>query len=176
MSIFTKIGNAVKKGVKQISLKNIVKIGTPLLSMIPIVGGVAQSVVSNISAAAEAKKQARIAEEQGKVELAAAYAAQAEALAQQAGAQTGQQASSVLKAFAKGTTDELKAQASPAAKEIAGGVVADLADQGILAWLKKHMTLLIVGGVALVGGLFLIFSKSGNQPKSKKFTPTRIFG
>ncbi|MFV8323574.1 hypothetical protein [Flavobacterium sp. LS2R12] len=165
MGFFKKLGTAVKKGVKQISLKNIVKVGTPFLSMIPIVGGLAQDVVGGASAAHEAKKQAKQAEQEGKLELAQAYEAQAQALAQQSGAVVGQQAGSVYKAFAKGATNEAIAQVSAGTKEVAGNIGAELADQSIKSWFKKHMTALIVGGVALIGLTVVWFKKS--KPKKK---------
>lgn len=56
MGFFKKIGKAIKKNV---SFKNLVKIGTPLLGAIPIAGGMAQSLVSNMSEQHEANKQAR---------------------------------------------------------------------------------------------------------------------
>jgi hypothetical protein len=165
MGFFKKIGQAVKKGVKQISLKNIVKLGTPLLSMIPIAGGLAQQVVEGASAAHEAKKQAKLAEQQGQVELAQAYEAQAQALAQQSGAVVGQQAGSVFKAFSKGASNELIAQTSQSAKEVAGNVGAEIADQSIKAWFKKHLTAIIVGAIALIGLAVVWFKKS--KPKKK---------
>ncbi|MFV8343914.1 hypothetical protein [Flavobacterium sp. XS2P39] len=166
MSIFTKIGKAIKKGAKQISLKNIVKVGTPFLSMIPVVGGVAQNVVQNASAAAELKKQAKIAEEQGKLAQAEALRAQSDILAQDAGKVIGQQAGSVLNAFTKGATTEAMAQVSNTAKETAGKIGAEIADQSILEWLKKHAKHLLIGAVAIIGGVFLY--KKSAKPKRKK--------
>ncbi|MDI5895828.1 hypothetical protein [Flavobacterium algoritolerans] len=167
MSIFTKIGKAVKKGVKQISLKNLVKVGTPFLSMIPLVGGQVQQTIEGVSASAEAKKQAKIAEAQGQAELAKAYQAQADALAQTAGQNVGQQVGTVFNAFAKGATKEATAQISTGAKEVAGNIGADLADESIKSWIKKHMTALIVAGVALVAGVVIWWQKSKSKPKKK---------
>jgi hypothetical protein len=166
MGFFKNIGNAVKKGLKQVSLKNVVKLGTPLLSMIPVVGSVAQGVVENASAAAEAKKQARIAEEQGRIAEAEALHVQADILAAQAGAAVGQQAGSVIKAFSKGVTQEVVAQTSQTAKEVAGNVGAEIADQSIIAWFKKHMTALLIGGAAIIG-LVVWKKKQGSKPRAK---------
>ncbi|MFV8344586.1 hypothetical protein [Flavobacterium sp. ZB4P13] len=136
--------------------------------MIPIAGGLAQNIVEGASAAHEAKKQAKLAEQQGKLELAQAYEAQAQALAQQSGAVVGQQAGSVFKAFSKGATNEMIAQTSQATKEVAGNIGAELADQSIKSWFKKHMTAIIVGGVALIGLAVVWFKKSGH-PSQKRW-------
>lgn len=169
MGFFKKIGSAVKKGLKQVSLKNVVKLGTPFLSMIPIVGSQVQETVSGLSAAAEAKKQARQAEAQGQIELAQAYQAQADALSSKSGAIVGQNAGSVFKAFTKGATDEGLAQVSNATKQAGGSIVAELADQGIIAWIKKHTTALIFGGLGLVAIIVMWFRKPSPKKGSRKW-------
>ena len=62
MGFFKKIGKTIKKATRQISLKNAVKIGTPLLSAIPVVGGLAQNVVVCMSVAHDATMVRRAAE------------------------------------------------------------------------------------------------------------------
>lgn len=164
MGLFKKIGSAIKKGVKQISLKNVVKIGTPLLSMIPIVGGLAQNVVGGISASHEAKKQEQAALEAGNQAQAEYYAQQAQVLAQQAGAQVGQVAGSTLKTFSKGATDELIAQASDNTKMVAGNFASAVADEGIKTWFTKHWHHLLIGLGVIFGGFFL-YKKTSHAPK-----------
>jgi hypothetical protein len=169
MGFFKKIGSAIKKGVKQISLKNVVKIGTPLLSMIPVVGGLAKDVVSGVSASHEAKKLAKQAEEAGNAELAAAYQAQADQLAATSGQIVGQQAGSVLSAFSKGAKDEMVATASAGLKTTAGEVGAEIADQSIKAWFIKHWWHLGLALLAVVGGIFAFRRNSNNNRPSKKY-------
>lgn len=180
MSVFKKIGNAVKKGVKQISLKNAVKLGTPFLSAIPVVGGVAQSVVSNMSMAHEAKKAEQQALKAEADAIKAGNEAQAEAYRQQAeqqrliaqanaklaGQETGALAGGTIKTFAKGATDELLAQASDSTRIIAGKVGTDLADETIKAWFLKHWKHLLIAVGVIVAGLF--FWKKSNKPKFKR--------
>lgn len=166
MGLFKKIGSAIKKGVKQISLKNVVKVGTPLLSMVPVVGGLAQNVVSNISAAHEAKKQEQAAIEAGNAEQAQYYAQLAAQNGIQAGAVVGQQAGSVLNAFSKGATQELIAQTSAGTKAAAGQVGAEIADQSIKAWFTKHLNHLLIGLGVIVGAIFLY--KKNSKPTVKR--------
>jgi hypothetical protein len=166
MGFFKKLGNSIKKGVKQISLKNVVKIGTPLLSMVPIVGGLAQNVVGGISEAHELKKQARQAEEEGRIAEAQALQAQADYLAKLQGANVGQQAGSIIKTFTKGATDEMLASASQTSKEFAGNVGASVADESIKAWFKKHWKKMLIALAAIIAGVY-IYRKS----KADKKTP-----
>lgn len=170
MSIFTKIGKAVKKGLKQVSIKNAVKFGTPFLSMIPLVGGQVQQTVEGISASAEAKKQARIAEQEGNQAKAQALHDQADALAIQAGANVGQQAGSVINAFSKGATKELVAQASDGLKEASGVAGASVVDSTIKEWFKLHWQLL-VGVLVGVAALFFFWKKT-SHPSKKRWNST----
>ncbi|SHM72039.1 hypothetical protein [Flavobacterium xinjiangense] len=172
MSIFTKIGKSVKQGAKQISLKNIVKIGTPLLSMIPVVGGLAQNTVEGISASAEAKKQARIAEMEGNLAKAEALHAQSNALAQQSGAIVGQQAGSVINAFTKGATKEVIAQTSESVKEASGQVGASVIDFTIKEWFKKHWKHLLIV-LSCIGAVYMII-KSKAKGMYKKGSSSSV--
>nr|WP_294931296.1 hypothetical protein [uncultured Flavobacterium sp.] len=166
MGFFKKIGKAIKKGAKQISLKNVVKIGTPLLSMVPVVGGLAQNVVSGLSEAHEAKKAEKAAIEAGNQAQAEYYAQVAQQQAQLAGANVGQVAGSTLKTFSKGVTDELILQASDSTKQTLGTVASTVADYGINAWFKKHWSHLLIGAGVICGGLF--FYKKMGSSSSKR--------
>jgi hypothetical protein len=165
MGFFKKIGGAVKKGLKQVSFKNLVKIGTPFLSMIPFVGGAAQSVVSGMSEAHAAKKQAKQLEAQGKIEEANAMYLQSQQLAMQSGATVGQQAGGVFKAFAKGTADEFVATMPNTVKEVAANAGVTVVDLTINGWFKKHWAKLVGGFVGLVA-VVILYKKLGN-PKSR---------
>ncbi|PWA08969.1 hypothetical protein [Flavobacterium laiguense] len=167
MGFFKKIGAAVKKGVKQISLKNIVKVGTPLLSMIPIVGGLAQDVVGGISAAAAKKKEAKQAAEAGRIEEANALNAQANYLASLSGGQVGQQVGAQLNAFTKGVTQEAIAQTSKGFKQDVGLVGANVADSTMTEWLKMHWIKLAVG-FGVIGGAIYMFMRKGNNSNSRR--------
>ena len=162
MGLFKKLGAAIKKGVKQISIKNVVKLGTPLLSMIPVVGGLAQGVVSNISASHEAKKLQAQAEADGNAQLAQQYAQQAEVLAQTSGQVVGQVAGNTLSAFAKGATTQMVATASAGFNESVGIAGASAVDSTIKEWFIKHWKHLAIGVVALVAGV-LIWKKTSNN-------------
>ena len=164
------MGKAIKKGAKQISLKNIVKVGTPFLSMIPLVGSVAQSTVENISASAEAKKQARNAERDGNLAQAEALHLQSDILAQQSGALIGQQAGSVLKAFTKGATTEVVAQVSESTKVASGIIGASVVDSTVKEWFTLHWKML-VGALVGVIVVFKIWKKQSHPSRKRWNAP-----
>ena len=168
MGLFKKLGAAVKKGVKQISLKNLVKVGTPFLSMIPIVGGLAQQTVDGLSAANQAKKDAKILAEQGRLEEAALMEQRAQMLAAQAvqpvGQQVGQVAGNTLDAFARGATDEFVASASKTTQKVVGKVGAAGVDFTIKEWFSQHWKLL-VGVVVGLGAIIFFWKRSQGQKK-----------
>lgn len=164
MGFFKNIGNAVKKGVKQISLKNVVKLGTPLLGSIPVIGGLAQQAVGNASEAHAIKKEAQKMAEQGKAQEALALQQQAEFLAQQSGALVGQQVGSQLNAFTKGATNELKAQISSGTNQVIGQAGATVVDLTITEWFKTHWIKFVIGLGAL-GGIFWYFKNKDTKKK-----------
>lgn len=165
MGLFKKIGSAIKKGVKQISLKNVVKLGTPLLSAIPIVGGLSQQIVEGISASHQAKKDAKILQEQGKLAEAALMEQQSQVLAANAGANVGQVAGNTLDAFSRGATNELIASASNSTKKVVGQAGAGVVDFTIKEWFNKHWKTL-VGVVILLGGIIFFWKRQSGQKKS----------
>jgi hypothetical protein len=152
MSVFKKIGKAVKKGTKQISLKNLVKVGTPLLSMIPIVGGVASNIVGGMSEAHAAKKQAKQAAAEGNIQAAAVLEQKAEALANNAGQSFGTQTGQVLSAFTKGVVNEGYEQVNLGFKKAVSEKSADMVDLTAKSWLEKHWKHIAMG----VGGLLSV--------------------
>lgn len=169
MGFFKKIGNAVKKGLKQISLKNAVKIGTPLLGAIPIVGGLVQNTVSGISQAHEMKKEAEKAQAEGKIAEAQALQAQADYIASLSGQKVGQSAGTVFNAFSKGTTEELINTVSQGNKQLAGNVGSAIVDETIKSWFTKHWKKFVIAlGVLL--SVFLIWknSKKGQRKPIRK--------
>ena len=163
------MGNAVKKGMKQVSLKNVIKLGTPLLGSIPILGGVAQSVVSNASQAHDLKKESVKLAQLGKIEESNAMALQAEQLIQTSGAQVGQQVGTQFNAFTKSATNEMKAQISSGTNAIIGGAGATVVDLTIKEWLSKHFTKMLV--LLGLSGIAILYFK--NRQPSKKTTNYR---
>lgn len=154
MGFFKKLGTAVKKGLKQVSLKNVVKLGTPLLGSIPLVGGGVQQLVSGSSEAHELKKESHRLAEQGKIEEANALSLQAQQMVQTNGAYIGQQVASQFNAFTKGATDEMMAQVSNGTKQIVGSAGANVVDLTIQEWFKKHFTKILLLSGALIGGIW----------------------
>lgn len=167
MGFFKNLGNAVKKGLKQVSLKNIVKIGTPLLGGIPIIGGTAQAIVSNASEAHEMKKQAEKLAQEGKAQEAQAILEQANYLANQSGALVGQQVGSQLNAFTKGAVDEAKAQLSQTSKQVVGGAGATVVDLTIKEWFKMHWLKLLLG-LGAIGGIIWYYRKDKTKKPVRK--------
>ena len=152
MSVFTKIGKAVKKGTKQISLKNLVKVGTPFLSMIPLVGGGLQTTVQGLSDASAMKKQAR---EQNDMQMAL----EAQVKAQEASKVFNETMPSIGSAFVKKTVEGLYDKVSDDVKTNVAKVGADMTDLTISAWLKKHLTALLISGGVLIAGVVYWMSK-----------------
>lgn len=167
MGFFKKLGTAVKKGLKQVSLKNVVKLGTPLLGAIPILGGGVQQLVSGASEAHELKKQSQRLAEQGKIEEANALAIQSEQMAQTNGAYLGQQVGAQFNAFTKGATDEMIAQVSNGTKQVVGSAGANVVDLTIQEWLKKHFTKILLVAGALIGGIW--YFKGRNTPRKSTY-------
>jgi hypothetical protein len=159
MGFFKKIGTAVKKGLKQVSLKNAIKIGTPLLGAIPMVGGLAQGIVSNISQAHELKKQAEAELQAGNLERANALQQQAQIIASQQGQNFAQPVVSNFNAFTKGATQEFVDSLPNTAKQNAGIAGSTVIDFSIKEWFKKHWTLLAVVGGVIVGAIFFFRKK-----------------
>lgn len=167
MGFFKNIGKAVKKGVKQISLKNLVKIGTPLLGAIPIVGGLAQNTVQGVSDSHAMKKEAQRLEAEGKIAEAQAMQAQADFLAKQSGSNVGTVASTTLNAFTKGATEQFVSDL-PQSVTTAGGVVGvAVIDSTINEWFKKHWKKSAIGLAVLVS-VFFIWKNRKKRTTTKK--------
>ena len=171
MGFFKKIGKTIKKATRQISLKNAVKIGTPLLSAIPVVGGLAQNVVGGISDAHEAKKAQRAAEQAGNAELAQAYAEQVKYAAAVSGGQMGTVAGGIVKQFANNIG---KATVEGAYDGVGDGVKQGLAKSGasmgnmvLSEWLKKHWWKL-VAGIGAVGAVIFFAVRSGRGKTARR--------
>lgn len=161
MGFFKKIGGFVKKATKQISFKNLVKVGTPLLGGIPLVGGLASNLVGTMQANHEAKKEQQAYDNQV-AEQQMQQAAQAQAIARRnpnigdiligagGGALTG--AGQVL----AGSTS-------------AGQAGATLVDSTMTAWFKKNWLKLVGGILATVLVIFLFVKMlRGNKRTSKR--------
>lgn len=140
MSFFKKIGNSVKKGVKQVSFKNLVKVG----SMIDPTG-----LVGGIQSAHYAKKEAKELEAQGRAEEAA-YMAQ---LANQQATQAGQN----LASYAMN-----KSVVQSALNGAIGGAGADVVGLTAKTWFSRHWQKLAIGAGALIGVIaFMRMRKNG---------------
>lgn len=138
MGFFKNIGKAIKKGVKQISLKNVVKVASSF-DPTGIVGGIQQ--------AHEIKKQEKAEQDAIRKEELAYQAQQAiENAAVKVGSVTG----SLAGQFGKTVLSETYNGLNSGFKSGAGVVAANVADEGIKAWFKKHWKKLAIGVGALV--------------------------
>lgn len=153
MGFFSKIGDGLKNITKQISLKNAVKIGTPLLGSIPVVGGIAQNVVSNMSQAHELKKEAENLANQGKLQEAQYAIKTAQTLSNSAGA---------------GAVQVLAQNSN--VRDILNGAVGQagstVIDSSIKAWFIKHWQKLALGLLGLVALIYAL-KKRGNRKSSR---------
>jgi len=162
MSIFTKLGQTIKKASKQISLKNAIKIGTPLLGSIPIAGGMLQSTVQNLSDAHAQKKEAEKQLKLNNKEAAKIAQEQAQAYNALAGQNVATLAAPTVNAFTKGLVTETYANVSNSAKEAAGKVGASVMDISIKEWLKKH--LLHIGiGLGCLTAIYLVLRNQSSK-------------
>jgi hydroxyethylthiazole kinase-like sugar kinase family protein len=170
MGFFKKIGKSVKKVTKQISLKNAIKIGTPLLGSIPVAGNFLQSTVSGLSEAHQAKKMQAIAQAQGNTELANQYAETAKLASSASGGAMGTVAGGIVKNFA---TQLSQATVSGAYDGISDGLKTGVAKTGatlgnavLTEWLKKHWWKL-VAGLAVLGGVIFFATKRGKTTRRR---------
>lgn len=138
MGFFKNIGKAIKKGVKQISLKNVVKVASSF-DPTGIVGGIQQ--------AHEIKKQERAEQDAARKEE---LAYQAQVLAEQAAQKVGTVTGTLAGQFGKTVLQETYNGLDKGFKAGAGVVAANVADEGIKAWFKKHWQKLAIGVGALV--------------------------
>lgn len=134
MGFFKKIGKVVKKGLKQVSFKNLVKVGA---SFDPT------GIVGNLQGAHEAKKEAKAYEAQQK-RAEAEYMNQ---LADQQATQAGINAVNYV-----GTKTNLQSFANGAV----GGVGSTVVDATINSWFQKHWQKIALGVGALIGVIFLL--------------------
>lgn len=163
MGFFKNIGKAIKKNV---SFKNLVKIATPVMGAIPIVGGAVQSISQNAQDAHQAKKDAKSAQNEYDRQVAEANA---QALQQQAYQTAGQTVGAVANAgasmFAKGVTEGAYAGLSTGTQQGLGTIGAEVADSTIKAWFKKHWKHILIG-LSVIGAIYLI--KKHNDGKNPR--------
>ncbi|SHL40210.1 hypothetical protein [Flavobacterium chilense] len=162
MGFFKSIGKAIKKNV---SFKNLVKVATPVLGMVPFAGGALQSISESAQASHEAKKQAENAQNEYDRQV---LEQQAQALQQQAYQTTGKMVGAIAGAggqiFTQAVTEGAYAGISTGAKNGLGIAGAEIADSTIVAWFKKHWKHILIG-LSVVGVIYLI--NKHNKPKKR---------
>ncbi|MBB4803904.1 hypothetical protein HNP37_003984 [Flavobacterium nitrogenifigens] len=153
MGFFKNIGKAIKKNV---SFKNLVKVATPIMGAIPIVGGTVQNISQKLQDAHEAKKEAQNAQNEYDRQVAEANA---EALRLQALQTAGQTVGAVAGAgtqiFSKAVTEGAYAGLGAGTQQGLGTVGAEIADSTISAWFKKHWKHILIG-LSVIGAIYLI--------------------
>lgn len=169
MGFFKKIGKAIKKNV---SFKNLVKVATPLMGAIPIAGGLVQSISENAQAAHQAKKDAEALKAQGDYQAAQDAEMRAQALQVQVASATSAGLGAVANAgsqmLAKGISEGAWAGTSTGVKQTLGNVGADIADNTITAWFKKHWKHILIG-LTVIGAIYLIRKNSNRGPRLAGF-------
>ena len=143
MGFFKKIGNFVKKGVKQISFKNLVKVGG-MIDPTGLVGGMQNAHYE--------QKAAREAELAGRQE-------QAQMLQQQA-SQTATNAGQNFGAYMAN-----KSIASDAIQGAIGGAGANVVDLTAKSWFSKHWQKLVIGLGAVVTIIVLMRMRGGSRSR-----------
>lgn len=143
MSFFKKIGKFVKKGVKQISFKNLVKVGG-MIDPTGLVGGMQNAHYE--------QKAAKQAEAEGRQQEAQLLRQQASQTAQQAGASLG-------------TYVANRSLSQDALGGAIGGAGAQVVDLTAKSWFQKHWSKLAIGVGALVGLILLMRMRGGQRSR-----------
>jgi hypothetical protein len=143
MGFFKKIGNAVKKGVKQVSFKNLVKVG----GMLDPTG-----LVSGMQNAHYEQKAAKQAESQGQAEQAAILQAQASQTANMAGSSFGNYVAN-------------RSIISDAVQGAIGGAGANVVDLTAKSWFAKHWQKIVFGVGAIATIFVLMRMRSGARSR-----------
>jgi hypothetical protein len=143
MGFFKKIGNAVKKGVKQVSFKNLVKVG----GMLDPTG-----LVSGMQNAHYEQKAAKQAEAQGQAEQAAILQAQASQTANMAGNSFGNYVAN-------------RSIVSDAVQGAIGGAGANVVDLTAKSWFAKHWQKIVIGVGAIATIFVLMRMRSGARSR-----------
>lgn len=158
MGFLKNIGKSIKKNV---SLKNIVKIATPLMGAIPIAGGLLQSTTESIVAAKEAKKAQN-----------AQNAYDAEQLAQQAKAQSLQMAGAIAQSTAQNFGDAVFNSAydgiAYSAKQATAKAGVTIADMTITEWFKKNWWKVAGGLSAFFLAIWFLTRNNGSRHQRLK--------
>lgn len=166
MGFFKNIGKAIKKNV---NLKGVLKIATPIAGMIPYVGGMAQNLLQGVQDKAAAKK----AEKEAQNEYDRQVAQQQQQMAQnQVNQNLGQMAyiasSSTMdvlgNAIVKGANDGLSNGFTKGSGEIGATVVTST----LKVWFQRNWKI-VAGSVAgLIALIWFIRRDSGNSIRATK--------
>lgn len=143
MGFFKKIGNAIKKGVKQVSFKNLVKVG----GMLDPTG-----LVSGMQNAHYEQKAAKKAEAEGKAYEAELLRQQASQTANNAGSQFGQYVAN-------------KSIVSDAVQAAIGGAGSQVVDLTAKSWFQKHWQKLVIALGAVVTIVLLMRMRGGARSR-----------
>lgn len=154
MGFFKGIGKMIKKNV---NFKTLVKTAGQGLSFVPGVGGIAGQVITDLQSAHEAKRA-------GQAEQAQEYTASAaQKVGKKVGSIAGQFGSQVLNNTLNSAGEEINVGL--------GKLGANVADNAIKEWFKKHWKTLVGGVVGVVALVFLAKRFMGN--KRRVSTPYR---
>lgn len=170
MGFFKNIGKGIKKNV---SFKNLVKVATPIMGAIPIVGGTVQNISQKLQDANQAKKDAQNAQNEYDRQVAEAREAELKAQAYAtAGNTVGAVVNSGAQLFAKGVTEGAYAGLSTGAQQGLGTVGAEVADRTIAAWFKKHWKHILIG-LGVIGGIWFIKNHNDNRNPRRRVQQRR---
>ena len=155
MGFFKKIGNAIKKNV---SFKNLVKVATPIMGAIPIVGGAVQSISQNLQDSHEAKKANKAAQAEYNKQVALATASQTVGAVANAGSNL----------FAKSVLEGVNDGLSSGVVQGAGVVGATVVNSTLKVWFQKNWKYVIGGAVGLIGLIWFLRRDRNNYSRAKK--------
>lgn len=157
MGFFKKIGRGIKKGSKQISFKNAVKLAGNVASSLPGIGGIAGSAILSAQDAHYAKKAQAQAENEAKAQAANEALLNAQGNLNNATNLIGQSiGSGALNSAWGGVNQGIKTGVSK--------VGADVMQASLMTWLKKHWYM-VVGALVLI---FFVSRFATRKPSTRR--------
>lgn len=157
MGFFKKIGKGIKKGLKQVSFKNAVKLAGNVASSLPGIGGIAGSAILSAQDAHYAKKAQAQAENEAQAQAANEALLNAQVQLNDATNSIGQSIGSVALNSAWGGVNQ-------GIKMGASNVGADIMQGSIMTWLKKRWYM-VVGALVLI---FFVIRFATRKPSTRR--------
>lgn len=169
MGFFKNIGKSIKKNV---NLKGVLKIATPIAGMVPYFGGMAQNILQGVQDKAVAKKAEQAAQNEYDRQVAEQQQLQAQSQVNQNLGQMAKIASQstayvVGDALMQGVNDGLGTGFVNGSGQVGATVVTST----IKVWFQRNWKYVLGGLAGLIGLIYLV--RSGGSNGSRRVTKRR---